>query len=499
MQLILAIDIGTSSTRAGLVDPSLRVHALASCSYRLSTPRPGWAEQDPDEIVRALDHSVRECLSQKPPTATLRGICLDTAMHSLIALDERGEPLTPLWTWADMRAAAQAAAIASDPQRARRLYRETGCPVHAVYLPAKIRWLKEERPDLYRRAAAFCSIKGYVLRWLTGALVEDLAMASTSGLLHVGTLQWHPEALEAAGIEDKDRLPGLAEPKSIAGLLRDEVARRWGMRPLPVVAGGTDGPFANVGAGCVDRGAMAITVGTSSAVRMVLDRPALDREQRTWCYYLGDGDWVAGGAINGGGGTLDWLLQSFPGIAGDGERHARLDELAGSIAPGSEGLIFAPYLAGERNPGWQGTARGYMAGIGLHHRAPHFVRAAMEGIAYQIAWVYECVAETAGEPQGIRITGGFVRSRVWPQILADVLGRELEVPSSNEGSLLGSALFGFAAVEPSLDWRELARQVPVVARIEPDAGRHRRYREIFATYKELYGAVRPLFDAIASL
>jgi len=499
MQLILAIDIGTSSTRAGLVDPSLRVHALASCSYSLSTPYPGWAEQDLDTLMRALEQAIRECVGRKPSGGRILGISLDAAMHSLVPLDEGGHPLAPVWTWADMRAAAQAATLSQDSELAHRLYRATGCPVHAVYYPAKIRWLQEERPELFRRARTFCSYKGYVLHWLTGVLAEDLAMASASGLLDVETLRWHPEALAAAGLKDPGLLPKLVEPKSVAGTLRDELARLWGIEPVPVVAGGTDGPFANVGAGCVDPGEMAITVGTSSALRMLVDGPKLDRDARTWCYYLGDGAWITGGAVNGGGSTLDWLAQSFPGIAGDSLRHQRLDELAESVAPMAEGLIFAPYLAGERSPGWQGTARGYLAGLGLHHRAAHFVRAAMEGIAYQIAWVYESVAESAGEPSRIRITGGFVGSRVWPQILADVLGRELEVPVNNEGSLLGSAAFGFAAVASSLDWRALAKEVPIVSRIAPDSARHRLYRRAFSAYKELYGKVRPLFQTIADL
>lgn len=499
MQLILAIDIGTSSTRAGLVDPSLRVHALASCSYSLSTPRPGWAEQDLDELMHALDRAVQECVRQKPPAGAIAGVALDCAMHSLVLLDEQGRPLAPLWTWADMRAAEEAARLAQDRELARRLYHATGCPVHAVYFPARIRWLKKERPELYRQAKALGSLKSCALLRLTGKFVEDLAMASTTGLVDLFALAWHPEALAAAGIDDARLLPRLIDPKSVAGMLLEDVARAWGIEPVPVVAGGTDGPFANVGAGAVEPGAMAITVGTSSAVRMVVDAPKLDPKERTWCYYLGDAAWIAGGAINAGGGTLDWLASSFPGIVQEAPRYTRLDELAESVEPGAQGLLFAPYLAGERSPGWQDTARGYMAGIGLHHRAPHFVRAAMEGVAYQIAWVCEALAETAGAPSRIRLTGGLASSRAFSQILADVLGRELEIPPSSEGSLLGSAAFGFAAVDPGFDWRAQAARIPAAARVAPDAARHRRYQTFFARYKELYAAIQPLFGPIAAL
>lgn len=498
MKLILAIDIGTSSTRAALVDSSFKVHSLAQVSYPLKTPQPGWAEQDVEQLMQALDQAVRQCVATQPKDGEILGISIDTAMHSLVPLDEEGAPLAPLWTWADMRATPQAEQLAADADFAKSLYAATGCPVHAVYLPAKIQWLRQERPDLFQNTKTLASFKSFLLQRLTGERVEELAMASGSGLLDVRSLTWHLPALQAAGIEDHRLLPRLIAPESIVGLLLDDIARAWGIPSVPVVAGGTDGPFANIGAGCVDAGDMAITVGTSSAVRMIVPAPKLDADQRTWCYYLGDSTWVVGGAINGGGGTLAWLAEAFPGLGTDGPLHQRLDELAASISPGAEGLLFAPYLAGERNPGWQGAARGYMAGIGLHHRAAHFVRAGMEGIAYQIAWVYESVAETAGEPQSIRITGGFVNSRVWPQILADVLGRELEVPVNNEGSLLGAAAFGFSAVDPSLDWRQLARRVPVKSRIQPDESRHRRYRELFRLYKDLYGAIRPHFESIAA-
>lgn len=498
MKLVLAIDIGTSSVRAGLVDEALTIRSVASRPCPLSTPKPGWAQHPAEPLLEALDEAVRECLGQEPPAGRILGIALDAAMHTVVLLDERGDPLSPIWTWADMRAAPQAARLAQDPARARRLYLETGCPPHATYHPARIRWLAEHEPGLLHRARTIASVKALVLHRLTGELAEDLSTASASGLLNVSTLAWHPEVLEITGVRE-DRLPRLVEPKSPVGILREALARRWGTGAIPVVAGGTDGPMANVGAGCAGPGEAAVTAGTSSAVRMLVDGPTLDVKMRTWCYYLGDGTWIAGGAVNAGGGTLDWLSRSFPGELGGQPASGRLDQLAGSVPPGAEGLFFAPYLAGERSPGWQDTARGYLAGLGLHHRFPHLVRAAMEGIAYQIASVFHSLAETAGEPRRVRVSGGLFSSRVFPQILADVLGRTLEVPATPEGSLLGTAALGFAALEPGVDWRELARRVAAPARIEPDPARHREYRRLFAAYQELYQAMRPLFRPLASL
>lgn len=497
MHAIMAIDIGTSSTRAALVDPRLKIRSIGASKYSLSTPKPGWAEQDPREIVAALDEAVRACLKAAPAGLEICGIALDSAMHSLIGVGPDGAALTKVLTWADMRAAAEAKDLAARPD-AGELYRRTGCPVHAMYFPAKLAWLKRNEPALFDRAALFASIKSYILHHLTGEWVEDLSIASGYGLLSLERLDWDPVALDIAGIE-RERLPRPAEPRETAGLLKRELAQAWGLEQLPVVAGGADGPLANVGAGCIAQGDMAITVGTSSAVRMFSSAPKVDRDARTWGYYLGDATWVVGGAINGGASSLDWLVRTFPGIAGGPDVHESLDRMAAAVQPGSEGLIFAPYLAGERNPGWQGEARGYLAGLGLHHGAPHFVRAVMEGIAYQIAWVYEAVADIAGDPERIRITGGFVASSTWPKVLADVLGRALEVPAEKEGSLIGCAAFGLDALGPDLDWRSLVQEIPVQATIDPDMAAHERYRGFFDVYKRLYGAMKPHFGEVLAL
>lgn len=495
---ILAIDVGTSSVRAALFDEALSMLASGVRQYTLSAPVPGWAEQDPLHIQRSLDEAIEECLQKKGPDVEVVGVCMDTALHSLIALDAEGKPLTAVWTWADTRATSELERLRDGADQIS-LYQRTGCPLHAMYFPAKIAWMRRHQPELYRKVASFASIKGFLLRHLSGRLVEDSSIASGSGLLNLASLDWDPEALGLTGIE-RDLLPDVVEPRSVVGSLRRELAKAWDLPEIPVVAGGSDGPMANVGAGCIREGDMAITVGTSSALRMFASAPRTDEAGRTWCYYLGDQTWVVGGAINAGGSTLDWFRRSFPLLTqGAEEVHAQMDALARSVAPGSDGLIVASYLTGERNPGLQGDARGYLAGLSLRHTAAHFVRALMEGVAYQIAWVYECVAEVAGTPERIRITGGFVDSGVWPQILADVLGRELEVPTNKEGSLVGTAAFGFGATDPSLDWRSLVQQVGVQRRIEPNPAHIERYRELLRLYQELYFANRPHFAEIASL
>lgn len=500
LKAVIAIDVGTSSARAGIVDEQLNIRSIAARPYRLSTPRPGFAEQDPEEIFHAVSASIQDCLHGARDVDII-GVCLDTAMHSFLPLDNQGNPLTNAWTWADMRAVRTASRLAENAEAAADLYQRTGCPVHAMYFPAKALWLREEDPRTFARADVFTSIKGYLLMRLTGIHVEDLAIASGYGLLNIKELKWDDEALAVAGLK-KDRLPHLVEPRHVVGPVTTDLATRWGLaRQLPVVAGGSDGPLANVGAGCVRDRDMAITVGTSSAVRMFTSKPTVDTAGRTWSYYLGDDTWVVGGAINGGASSLTWMREAFPGLtdAKGRDGHAQIDRMAAATPAGSDGLLFAPYLAGERNPGLQGEARGYMVGLSLHHSAKHFVRATMEGIAYQIAWVYHSVADVAGEPQNVRLTGGFIGSSVWPGIVADVLGRPLAVPAEKEGSLIGCAAFGLSALESRLDWRDMVAQIPVRTVIEPNMANHALYARHLDVYKEVYGGIRPHFSRVLSL
>lgn len=589
-KVVLAVDVGTGSTRAALVDERLNILSLGAQENELTSPHPGHMEQDPEKLLKSLVAAVQECLENAPEGISPCAIVIDTAMHSLLPLDEKGNPLTPLMTWADTRAGDDARRIAREagppqegdmrvsdtladthtgevragdtragdaragaacegdvragdkragdapagvaqagdvrasnahaddvqaaldhvpadrPGVADSLYARTGCPPHASYLPGKIAWLRREEPELFARTAIFASLKSYLLHFLTqgvaggsgggAAYPEDLSSASGSGLLHMGLRTWDERTLAVLGI-DRGRLPRLVEPTAVVGPLAESLARRWGIHPIPVIAGGADGPVANIGAGCAGPDRMAITIGTSAAVRMVVDAPAVDALGRTWCYYVADGSWMIGGAANSGGGSLKWLLDlllhTLSPLSDPSDALARLDRAAADVPPGADGLIAGPYFSGERSPGWQADARGYFFGLGMQHRAGHMARAIMEGVAYQIAWIVEGIVENAGEPQEIRVTGGFLQSTVWPRIVADVLGRQLVVPAHHEGSLLGTAALGFSAIDRSRNWREMAASIGEQRRIDPDPGVHAQYRRHLEAYKALYASLKGHF------
>lgn len=510
-KLVLAIDVGTSSTRAALVDEHLNIIASGSRKNALLTPKPGYAEQDPEDLLQSVYVAIQTCMDKAPPDTKPNVVSIDTAMHSLVALDKNGQPLTPLYIWADTRAKTEAEAVANSTN-AHDLYQRTGCPQHASYLPYKIRWLKQEHFAIFDKTHTFASLKGYLLRHLTDTsdIIEDLASASGSGLLNMKNLTWDEKALDIAGISitnpsathTPSQLPRLVEPTAVVGTSQSKITSIWGGDVIPVIAGGTDGPLANVGAGSVNSNQMVVTIGTSAAVRMITDKPQVDPNGSTWCYYVSDGAWVIGGALNAGGTSVDWLANAFPETfkAHDTENRHRLVERMVSDTPiGADGLLFAPYLTGERSPGWNENTRGFIVGANTHHTAAHFARAVLEGVCLQIAWVVESVVQAAGDPREIRITGGFVSSGVWPQMLADVLGRKLVIPSNQEGTLIGTALLGLSAVDDTFDWRTQAKMITIERTIEPDQKAHARYKPMLKLYKNVYRALMPHFDDIVGI
>ena len=384
-EVVIGVDLGTTSTKAIAFDTGGRQLATASAGYPLAEPHPGWAEQDPAQILDAVLDTVRAVVSEVDgPVAALS---FSSAMHTLIGLDAAGDPLTPSLSWADSRAAAQADRLRAAPG-GLALHRRTGTPVHPMAPLPKLVWFREQRPELFARVACWAGIKDYVLSRLCGALVTDQSVASGTGLLDLGTLSWDQEALQLAGI-GPERLPELVPTTTVLSGLSAEVADRLGLpAATPVVAGAGDGPLANLGLGAVHPGVAACSIGTSGALRVTVERPAVDPHGGVFCYALTEHRWVVGGAINNGGIVLDWAGRALAPDLGDQPAEALL-ELAGRVPPGSGGLVMLPYLLGERAPHWSGLPLGAYVGLTREHRREHLVRAAIEGVCLQLALVLD--------------------------------------------------------------------------------------------------------------
>ena len=485
--LVIGLDLGTTRCKAVAVARTGEVAASATSSYPLHSPEPGWAEQSALDVWQGAAAALQQ-LCRQVPAEQLGAISLSGAMHSLLPVDAAGEPLALALTWADQRAAPQAQAIRREAD-AQALYQRTGCPLQAIYHPAKLRWWHETQPDVARRAAYFVTIKDWVLWRLAGVWTTDQGLASTTGLLDIHQLRWDAQALALAGIT-ANQLPELKPPAQAAGAVTGQAAAATGLPAgLPVVAGTSDGGAANLGSGAVRAGQSVITIGTSGAVRRVVAQPLLDGAARTWCYVLVEGRWFAGGAINNAGLALQWVRERFyPDVPGDAG-YQRLLADAAEVPPGAEGVTFLPYLSGERSPYWNPAARALISGLSLAHSRAHVARAVLEGVAYCLADVWQVL--NTGEPIGeVRLTGNVTHDPLWAQIVADVLGVPLLADEAADASALGAARLGHLALGQITGLDDLASAASGRS-YEPDPARHALYESGHAVFQELYRKLEP--------
>jgi len=504
--VVLGVDLGTSSAKAVAVAVDGRTVADAAVEVTAPARHTDRAEQDPDDLLAALAAAVRQVTADdRVAGREVLGIGCSAAMHSLLALDRAGDPITPAIVWADNRAAAQARALADD-WHAAGLAARTGTPLHPMSPLAKLRWFAEEAPDTAARAARWVSVKEYVLRRWCGEPVVDHSIAGATGLLDIETHDWDDRALALAGVE-RAQLSTPVPTTTVLPELDPAWAERLGV-PVgtPVVVGANDGCLANLGAGAVDDGVAAITIGTSGAVRVVVDRPAGDPRGRLFCYPLTEDRWVVGGPVNNGGAVLRWARDTLfadlaDGLEADGDgatAYERFDQLAGDVPPGADGLLVLPYLNGERAPLWDPTLRAVVFGLSVRHGPPHVLRALLEGVAFQLATVVEAMEAVGPALTSLRGSGGFTESTHWRQIVADVLDRDLAIPRGADGSSVGAALLALQALGVA-DAFALARDVRVDATIRPDPAAASTYRRVLPLYTSVRDHLREDFHALAAL
>jgi gluconokinase len=470
----------------------------------LHTPRPGWAEQDPAEIVAAMEAALQELSgSLARHNRQPDGVALSSVFHSFLAYDRKLHPVTRLMPWADNRSQPLITEMKMMGLEFLPVYRRVGCPVHPMYPFLKIAWLLQQQPELRRQSPKFGSIKDYAFMLLTGHWVIDRSIASGSGLYNQLALEWDKELMQFLGIA-ADSLPEVV-PTTYSRPLSAEAARRTGLPSgLPIVIGAGDGVLVNVGIGAVQPGQMSATIGTSGAVRILSDRPRTDEKGRTWCYNLTDDRWVLGGAINNGGIVLRWLRDNF-GQAEQAEAeklgvdpYALLTQAAGKVPAGSDGLILLPFLLGERAPNWNADTRGVVFGLTLGHGRNHLIRAAMEGVCYRMNSILLALEQVAGPAREVRVSGSFTRSEFWLQMLADVFGKTLHVPGISEGAAFGAAVLGFVSAGVLHDIADTGNLVAVAKSLQPAPAAAACYKRLYTIYEQVYWSLQQAFTEISS-
>nr|WP_263312748.1 gluconokinase [Mammaliicoccus sp. Marseille-Q6498] len=453
MKYMIGIDIGTTSTKAVIYDEEGNFLKKHSNEYPMTTTEIGVAEENPAEIFDAVLFTVKRVvrdIGAKPEDIKL--LSFSSAMHSLIAMDKNNQPLTECITWADNRA-REYADIINDQHEGIEIYKRTGTPIHPMSPLSKIYWLKNEHPEIYNNTHKWIDIKSYVFYQLFEEYVMDHSIGSATGMMNLKSLSWDEEALELLGINE-EQLPTLVPTTYIMKNVSEKYADIMGINhETPIIVGASDGVLSNLGVNSFREGEVAVTIGTSGAIRTIIDEPKTDDKGRIFCYVLTEDHYCIGGPVNNGGVVLRWLRDEL--LASEVETAKRLGvdsydvltKIASRVKPGANGLLFHPYLAGERAPLWNANARGSYFGLTLTHKKEHMIRAALEGVLLNLYTVYLALIEVMDKsPEQIKATGGFAKSEVWRQMMADIFDTSVEVPESYESSCLGACVLALKAL-----------------------------------------------------
>jgi xylulokinase len=476
---LVGLDVGTTGVKALALSPQGEVLAVATRGYPLSTPRPGWSEQDPEDWWLAAESALADVATGRE----VAGIGLSGQMHGLVTLDDSGRVIRPAILWNDQRTADECAEI-EERVGFERLVSLTGNRALTGFTAPKLLWLRRHEPGAYARIARVLLPKDYVRLRLTGDWAIDASDASGTLLLDVAQRDWSSEVIDALELPPAWLPPVLESPAS-AGAVR---AGHQLLQGIPVAAGAGDQPAAAVGVGAVRPGVLSVVLGTSGVVLAPLPAYAHDAEARVhaFCHAV-PGTWQAMGVMLSAAGSLQWLRDvAAPGSPFDG-----LVDEAESWPAGAEGLVFLPYLAGERTPHADPDARGAFVGLHVRHDRGALVRAVLEGVAFGLRDSFDLLSELGVEATAARASGGGARSRLWLRIVASVLGVPLELTESEEGSAFGAALLGGVAGGVFADVHEaVERCVRVRDTVEPNPGWRETYAGLLDRYRALYPALK---------
>jgi xylulokinase len=491
---LLGIDVGTSGTRAVVVDEKGKVVASATAEHApFASPRTGWAEQDPRDWWRATIEAVRRVLAQPGISAEeIVGVGFSGQMHGATLLDKDGEVLRPALIWCDQRTEEQCRAI-TERVGADRLIELTSNPALTGFTLPKLLWVRDEEPDVWAQVRSILLPKDYARLRLTGERATDVADASGTLMFDVVNRRWSDSILEIMNINGA-YLPAVFESPEITGQVSVAGASATGLRAgTPVVAGAGDQAAGAVGMGVVRAGTVSATIGTSGVVFAVTDRPSLDPQGRvhTFCHAI-PGRWHLMGVTQAAGLSLRWFRDQFGAGMEDGrDPYERLTEEAASAPAGSDEALWAPYLMGERTPHLDPHARGALVGLTASHTRAHIIRAILEGVAFSLRDTFEIFKEMKVPVETIRLGGGGAQSSLWRQIQADVYGHDVEMVEAEEGAAYGAALLAGvgSGIWPSVD-SACGAVVRVADRVTPEPAHQILLDRNYQEFRRLYSALR---------
>ncbi len=502
MECIITIELGTNAVRVYAFD--LNGNILGSLKGYCPTfhSEPDYSEQDPDQIFITMLYVLKNLLNDlvHPKNYKVRSICFSASMHSVLAVDRKGNPMGNAITWADNRANKEAAALKSS-SLGKKIYKTTGTPLHPMSPLTKIAWIKNNEKEKFKQVSKFLSLKGYILQQLTGEYMIDYSIASATGLLNIHKIEWEPEALNFAGITPA-MLPELVPIFTSAGKLNKVYETSLGLPvDTKILVGSSDGCMATLGDGINGEGMANITVEDSGAVRVMGNKVLQDESQRFFNYLLTENRYVSGGPTNNGGIIFEWFTRQFGDFKNPFDIEDNMLKLineASDISAGSDGLIFLPYLLGERAPIWNANARGVYFGINIKHTKAHFLRAVIEGILYEIYSIGKLLQEHRAF-NSLSINGSFGTLPFFAQMVADIYNKPVRLRQNYHSVSYGSYLISATemGIYNSLD--EAVKTVVLEDLVTPEKNNNKTYLKYYKIFEALSTKLANEFADIAAL
>lgn len=499
---VVTIELGTSAVRVFAFDLSGNLIGSAKGAYPTFHPEPDYSEQDPEQLFITMLYVLKNFFTETvhPKKYKVLYIGFSAAMHSVVAIDKNGVPLGNVITWADNRGKDEAR-ILKGSALGKNVYKATGTPIHPMSPLVKITWMKNRDKERFKKTDKFLSIKSYIIQQLTGEYVIDYSLASATGLFNIHKLKWDADALDYAGIA-ANKLPALVSVFHSAGKLRKEYQTSLGLSADTIIlTGSSDGCMATLGAGVWEEGKATLTLEDSGAMRVVGKEILKDEQQRFFNYVLTEDYYVSGGPTNNGGVIFEWFAKQFGNFTNAYDIESSMKELindASKVAAGSDGLLFLPYLLGERAPIWNANARGVYFGLNINHEQKHFVRATIEGILYEMY----SIGKTLEEHRSIKtlsVNGSFGTIPFCSQLIADIFNKPVGISKNISSVALGTFLLSATDMGIHKNLDDAAKSVEFAETFKPNKQNNTIHKQYAAIFDNLSTKFSAEFEAISSL
>jgi gluconokinase len=502
MECIITIELGTNAVRVFAFDLKGNVINATKGSYPTFHSEPDYSEQDPEQIFITMLYVLKNFITEKiqPKKYHIQSICFVASMHSVLAIDKNGVPLGNVITWADNRGKKEAQELKGS-ELGKKLYDATGTPIHPMSPLVKIAWLKKNDPQRFNQTSKFLTLKSYIIQQLTGEYMIDYSLASATGLFNIHKSKWESNALDYAGITS-EKLPELMPVFSSPGKLRKEYQNSLGLSDnTRIIIGSSDGCMATLGAGVWSEDKATITIEDSGAVRVVGKQVLRDEKQRFFNYLLTENHYISGGPTNNGGVIFEWFATQFGDFKNPFDIEFTIESLiyeASNVDAGSEGLLFLPYLLGERAPLWNPNARGSYFGLNIKHARKHFIRATIEGILYEIYSIGKMLEEHR-MINSLSVNGSFATIPFCTQLIADIFNKPVSTIKNSNSVGLGAFLLTATDMGIYSNLDEAAKSVVLQETFNPRSNDHKTYRQYFELFERLSSKLEDEFEIFARL